>query len=64
MKSRVDARLRQESERWALMFGCEVCAHFDPESGSCVNGYPNRVHRQRNLTHQESLEFCKEFELV
>lgn len=63
MKSRVDDRLRREAERWAFVYGCEACAHFDPDSGACANGYPNAVHRAVDLDARESLEFCKEFEL-
>lgn len=63
MKSLVDARLREEGERFRLVFTCDHCAHFEPNSGTCVNGYPNVAHR-RKLDAAETLEFCKEFELA
>lgn len=64
MKSRADARLRAEVERWSLVFTCDRCAHFEPDSGSCANGYPNADHRSASLDGRETLEFCKEFELA
>lgn len=63
MKSRIDDRLRRETERFCFVFTCERCAHFEPDSGTCVNGYPNVGHR-RGLDAHETLEFCKEFELA
>lgn len=64
MKTRVDARFRSEAERFRLVFACEDCAHFTPESGTCAHGYPNEAHRDGPLENVQSLEFCKEFELV
>lgn len=62
--SRVDERLRTEAERFRLRFGCEHCAHFSPEARACGNGYPTAPHLGVELSRVETLEFCKEFELM
>lgn len=64
MKTRVDDRLRNEAERFELRFGCEHCAHFDPPTRACANGYPAEPHLGVELKVRRELEFCKEFELV
>ena len=61
MRTRVDARLREEAARYALRFACEDCAHFDPGSGRCSLGYPASPRREALLAQE--LELCKEFEL-
>lgn len=63
MRSVVDERLRGEARRFGLVHTCDRCAHFEPDSGGCANGYPNAAHR-RSLEGAETLEFCKEFELA
>jgi hypothetical protein len=64
MITKVDERLRREAGRFELRFRCEDCAHFEPERGSCGNGYPNEAHRAVELGTLTSLTFCKEFELA
>ena len=64
MLSTVDEQLREEARRYQLRFGCEACAHFDPEALRCANGYPNEAHRGVDLGSVRELSFCKEFELV
>jgi hypothetical protein len=64
MKSRVDAQFRDEARLFAFAFACEECAHFDPDSRACANGYPNDPHRRRPLDNLEHWVFCKEFELA
>lgn len=64
MITRVDARLRQEAERFALRFGCEACVVFDPDTRKCAHGYPNRDHLGVDLTKVEQIVFCKEFEVA
>jgi hypothetical protein len=63
VKSRVDAQFRGEARTFAFAFTCEQCAHFDPDSKRCANGYPNAPHRARPLEGLEDWVFCKEFEL-
>jgi len=62
--SRVDERLQKEAAQFGLRFGCENCAHFAPETGSCGNGYPTAPHLHVDLYKVSGLEFCKEFELT
>jgi hypothetical protein len=62
--TRVDEQLRREAERFALRFGCESCAHFEPGARTCANGYPNAAHVDERLGSREALAFCKEFELT
>jgi hypothetical protein len=61
MRTRVDARLREEAARYALRFACEDCAHFDSGAGRCSLEYPAAPRRDALLA--EELELCKEFEL-
>lgn len=62
--SRVDEQLRAEAKRFELRFGCESCAHFAPETRACGNGYPTLPHLGVDLARVQSLEFCKDFEVV
>lgn len=64
MITRVDEQLRREASRFRLRFGCESCAHFEPEAQACANGYPNEAHKQVTLDRIETLSFCKDFELA
>ena len=64
MKTPVDERLRSEARSYELRYACEHCAHFDPESGACAEGYPNAIHRDLRIEAAGSLEFCKSFELA
>ena len=61
MRTRADARLRDEAERFILRFTCDACAHFDHARARCGNGYPPGP-REGALDEPE-LAFCKEFEL-
>ena len=62
MRTRVDARLREEAARFSLRFACDDCAHFDPGAGQCSLGYPAAPrHGALEGTH---LELCKAFELT
>jgi hypothetical protein len=64
MDTRVDHRLREETEAFSFRFVCEQCAHFIERTGGCAEGFPNAVHRGRALGLGERLVFCKRFELV
>jgi hypothetical protein len=60
----VDRRLREEAQRFQLRFTCVDCVHFEVERRACANEYPTHAHLDVDLEQCESLEFCKEFELV
>jgi len=64
VKTPVDSRLREEASRFQLRFTCEHCVHFAAERRACANGYPTLAHLDIDLQRADSLEFCKEFELV
>ncbi len=64
MRTLIDATLRAEAKRFELRFTCEDCAHFAAERQGCAHGYPTAAHLGVDLELRESLEFCKEFELV
>ena len=64
MRTEITPQFREEVERFQLRFTCEACVHFAPERRACANGYPNEAHLGTNLERSESLEFCKEFELL
>jgi hypothetical protein len=38
--------------------------HFAADRRACANGYPTNAHLDVDLERRESLEFCKEFELL
>jgi hypothetical protein len=64
MRTRIDETLRREAETFRLRYACEDCAHFDPSTAACAEGYPNAVHRKAPLEPDGELEFCKSFEVV
>jgi hypothetical protein len=64
VRTLIDPNLRDEAKRFELRFTCGDCAHFAAERQACANGYPTRAHLGVDLETEESLEFCKEFELV
>ncbi len=64
MITKVDERLRREADLYAFRFGCECCAAFDVDHGTCVHGYPNDQHARVQLTEVETVVFCKEFDLA
>jgi hypothetical protein len=64
VRTPVDAQLREEARRFQLRFTCGDCVHFAAERRACANGYPTNAHLDVDLERHESLEFCKEFELV
>jgi hypothetical protein len=64
VRTPIDRKLREEAARFQLRFTCEDCVHFAAERRACANGYPTQAHLEVDLERAESLEFCKEFELV
>lgn len=52
-------RFPAERRRYRLVFTCEDCAHFVPDTGACAHGYPNEDHRAAEGTR---VVFCKEFD--
>ena len=54
----------EESDRYALRFVCEDCAHFEATTGGCRHEWPNQSHRREaGAVGLRVLDFCKEFEL-
>ncbi len=59
----VGEKLVEEAQRFRLVFACEHCVAFDPDTGRCSLGYPNAEHRaDPPLALRRQLTFCKEFE--
>lgn len=58
----VDESLVAEAKRYRLLYTCESCAMFNPETGKCSLEYPNHEHRTAPLQVGGQLVFCKEFE--
>jgi hypothetical protein len=70
VKSRVDARLRDEAAVFVFRFACEDCGHFAEGGQRCSLGYPAAPRRAAfEPAHFEPgredawVELCKEFEL-
>jgi len=59
MKTLVDARLEDESTRFALRHTCDDCVHFD--GARCGDAWPTEPHRLP-LVRDAVVVFCKEFE--
>lgn len=64
MRTPITLQLREEAQRFQLRFTCAHCVHFETERRACANEYPTHAHLDVDLERQESLEFCKEFELA
>lgn len=73
MKTRVDARFRDEARRFAFRFACDECAHFDIPGVRCSLGYPAAPRRAEldvaaptapEGATESALELCKSFELA
>jgi hypothetical protein len=55
-----------QCERFGFCFTCEHCAHFDDETGECLHGFPNGMHRLAYYTAPKkpaTILFCKDFDL-
>ncbi len=65
MKQRATPLFRAEQARFVLRFTCEHCTYFDLPRERCSHGYPNAEHREaRHGAREDSLSFCKDFELM
>lgn len=64
MESPVDSRFVEEAGKYRLRFACPDCAHFQPESRTCANGYPADPHLVSELVPGSVVLFCKSFELL
>lgn len=64
MYTPVDAQLLDEAERYRLRFACADCAHHDPATGRCAEGYPAHAAPAPALASVTTLRFCKLFELA
>jgi hypothetical protein len=65
MWSPLSSALRDEIQRFHLVFTCEACAHFVPEEEVCDLLYPTEPHRQAtfdNAREGDPVLFCKMFE--
>jgi hypothetical protein len=64
VRTLVDARLRDEAERFSFRFACDDCVHFEEHAGPagrCSLRYPAAP--RRTALALEHVELCKEFEL-
>lgn len=72
MKTRLDAELTADADRFAFRFACDDCAHFAERrrldgvsEGRCGNGWPIGLRRSAlNEPSESGIWFCKEFELA
>lgn len=64
MRTHIDPRLIEEAAEFRLRYTCEDCGHFESAVERCSLGYPERPHRLVPLQVDQTLVFCKEFDLV
>jgi hypothetical protein len=58
-----DQRFDDEVARFALVFCCEQCGHFDARADACAHEWPTALHRLgRYAAATADVVFCKEFE--
>jgi hypothetical protein len=59
----VTEALRREADTYALRFACDDCCHRDEDTGAfvCSLGFPPEP--RRAALADESIAFCKSFEL-
>jgi hypothetical protein len=61
------ARFDDERQAFALRFTCDDCAGFDQREERCRHGWPTEAHRlaryQRERAAEDTVTFCKEFEV-
>ena len=65
MWSPLTETLRDEIQRYRLVFTCEECVHFVPADEICDLFYPTQPHRQATVdakANGDPLLFCKMFE--
>ena len=65
MQQKKDDAFLAETLRFCFLSNCEACIHFDAPRGACSFFWPNEEHlsrRQEDQT-QDSISFCKDFEL-
>jgi hypothetical protein len=66
MEVAFDATFDEQRKRFSFCFTCEHCAHFDTDSGECLHGFPNHMHRLSYYEHTpppRTILFCKDFDL-
>jgi hypothetical protein len=61
MKTPVDARLREEVQRFGLRHTCDDCVHFTGDA--CIHEYPTAQHRLPIALATHEIVFCKEHEV-
>jgi len=61
VKTRIDARLREQASRFAFRFACDDCTHFDGARERCSLAYPATP--RRDALDGAEVELCKTFEL-
>jgi hypothetical protein len=57
----------EERRRYRFRFTCEHCAYFDDQTGECLHGFPNHMHRLQFFDSDprpERILFCKDFDLA
>ena len=59
-----DPEFDAEATRFALVFTCEECGHFDRARDACAHEWPTALHRLARYHAGEmgDVVFCKEFE--
>ena len=66
MEVKMSPTFDEQRRRYAFCFTCESCAHFDTDTGQCIHGFPNEMHKLTYYTTSpppETILFCKDFDL-
>ena len=60
-----DEQFRCEIVKFNLRCTCDVCGAFEPDTSTCIYGFPTEPHRRLPLaTDRPEFVFCKAFELA
>jgi hypothetical protein len=67
MEVRFTPAFDAQRREYSFCFTCETCAHFDDGDGTCLHGFPNRLHRLATYDSEprpEAIVFCKDYDFA
>ncbi len=64
MITTVDLRFCDDVVQYNFKFCCDDCIHYEPNGFECSLGFGTAPHRARRLRVDDTVVFCKAFELT